>query len=299
MKVLVIGATGFTGSYVVPLLLEQGHSLRCLVRPSSDKGSLPVSAVEWVHGDLGNLRSLQRAAAGMDTLVNVASIGFGHAPNIVQAAIASGIKRAIFISTTAIFTTLNASSKTTRMAAEETICSSGLPYTILRPTMIYGSSRDRNMCRLIRYMQRWPVIPVFGSGENLQQPVYVGDVAQAIGNCLSRDRTIGKSYNIPGGDALTYNQVIDIICRLLGRKVVKMRLPALPVVATLKACERRGWSLPIKAEQILRLNEDKVFDFKEAFLDLGYCPRTFDEGIALELQEMTQGGYRPSTEQMK
>ena len=296
MKVLVTGATGFTGSYVVPLLLEQGHFLRCLVRPSSAKSALPVSSVEWVHGDLGDLQSLKRAAEGMDALVNIASIGFGHAPNILQASKASGISRAIFISTTAIFTDLKAPSKATRMAAEETIRSSGMAYTILRPTMIYGSSRDRNMCRLIRYLQKWPIIPILGSGENLQQPVYVGDLAQAIGDCLSNDRTIGKSYNISGGEALTFNQVIDTICRLLGRKVLKMRFPALPVVAALRACECLSWPLPIKAEQILRLNEDKVFDSKEAFLDFGYSPRTFGEGIALELKEMTRGDYRTSTE---
>lgn len=290
MKVLVTGATGFTGSYVVPLLLEQGHSLRRLVRPSSDKGALLVSAVEWVHGDLGDLQSLRRAAEGMDVLVNIASIGFGHVPNVVQAATASSIKRAVFISTTAIFTTLNAPSKAIRMAAEETIRNSGLAYTILRPTMIYGSSRDRNMCRLIRYLQKWPVIPVVGPGENLQQPVYVGDVAQAIADCIDNDEAIGKSYNIPGGETLSYNQVIDTVCRLLKRKVLKVHLPVRPIVSTLRICERRGWLLPIKAEQILRLNEDKVFDFKDAHQDFRYSPLTFGEGIALELQEIFHRG---------
>jgi nucleoside-diphosphate-sugar epimerase len=248
--------------------------------------------VEWVHGDLGDLPSLKRAMEGMEMLVNIASIGFGHAPNIVGAASASGIGRAVFISTTAIFTTLPASSRTVRMAAEEAIRSSGLAYTILRPTMIYGSSRDRNVCRLIRYLQRWPAIPVFGSGKNLQQPVYVGDVAQAVVDCLSSDRAVGKSYNIPGAEALSYNQVIDTICRLVRRKVVKVHLPVLPVVSALSICEGRGWPVPIKAEQILRLNEDKVFDSKEACLDFGYSPPAFGEGIGLELRQMMNGGYR-------
>jgi len=242
--------------------------------------------VEWFYGDLADVDRLEQAMTGVDILVNVASIGFGHAPNIVHAAEISGIKRAVFVNTTAIFTTLNASSKTVRLAAEEYICRSHLAYTILRPTMIYGSSRDRNMCRLIRYLQKWPVIPVFGSGNYLQQPVYVGDVAWAISHAVSTERTIGKAYNIAGAKALMYNEVIDTVCHLLRRKVRKIYLPVFPIVKVLQFLEKYGIRMPIKAEQILRLNEDKAFDFDDARCDFGYSPHSFAEGILLELREM-------------
>ena len=73
---------------------------------------------------------------------------------------------------------MNAKSKKVRLAAENTIETSGLKYTILRPTMIYGSPRDRNMWRLIRFMRYSPIVPIFGDGNYLQQPIFVGDVAQ-------------------------------------------------------------------------------------------------------------------------
>ena len=85
-----------------------------------------------------------------------------------------------------------------RVAAELAIETSSLKYTILRPTMIYGSDRDRNMWRLIRFMRYSPIVPIFGDGTSLQQPIYVDDVAQAIVGCLGSDKTIGKSYNIAG-----------------------------------------------------------------------------------------------------
>ena len=286
MKVLVTGATGFTGSYVVPLLLQQDAQVRCLVRTSSDTSVLPVNRIELAYGDLENRTSIEQALQGIDVLINIASLGFGHAPNIVNAAVAAGVQRAIFISTTAIFTTLNAASKSVRLAAEETIRKSGLAFTILRPTMIYGSSRDRNMCRLIHYLQRWPVFPIFGSGEYLQQPVYVEDVATAVVQSLAATQTIGKSYNISGALSLTFNQVIDTICELLGCNVRKVHLPPAPVVAGLAALQRLSLPLPIKAEQVLRLNEHKAFDFAEATRDFGYQPRSFAEGIRLELKEM-------------
>ena len=139
--------------------------------------------------------------------------------------------------------------------------------------MIYGSSRDRNMCRLIRYLQRWPAIPVFGRGQHLQQPVYVEDLAAALLQSLATERTVGRSYNVSGQAPLTYNEVIDTICEALGRRVSKVHLPVAPLVTALNAFERLRLRLPVKAEQILRLNEDKAFDHKEAVEDFGYHPR--------------------------
>ncbi len=286
MNILVTGATGFTGSYVVPRLLARGYQVRCLVRHSSHTALLPVDQITLVSGDLNDPDSLLDAFQGCDTLVNIASLGSGYAPHIVQAAIQAGIQRAIFISTTAIFTSLNAPSKRIRLAAEQTICQSGLSYTILRPTMIYGSARDRNMCRLINYLRRWPVIPIFGSGTYLQQPVYVADVADAVVQALASSQSIGKAYNIAGSTPLTYNQVIDTTCKLLGRNVRKIHLPIVPITATLKIIENLAIKLPLKAEQIQRLNEHKAFDFMPATEDFGYQPHSFESGLRLELKAM-------------
>src|ERR1043165_5252204 len=149
MKIFITGATGFTGSRVVPLLFQNGFEVRCLYRASSDRSALTDSNIEWALGDVADSQSLTSAMQGADVPVNIASLGFGHAESIISAAQNAGIKRTIFISTTAIFTQLNAKSKKVRVAAELAIETSGLKYTILRPTMIYGSPRDRNMWRLI------------------------------------------------------------------------------------------------------------------------------------------------------
>ena len=242
--------------------------------------------MEIAFGDLGRSETLQEALRGTDAIVNIASLGFGHAPEIVSAIRRAGIKRCLFISTTAIFTQLNAASKGVRMAAERTIVESGLDYTILRPTMIYGSSRDRNIWRLIRYLDKFPIIPIFGSGNNLQQPVYVGDVAQAITKALLTEVTHGKSYNIAGANPITYNEMIDTVSALLGRKINKIHLPVKPVTLGLSFMEKAWVKFPIKTEQVLRLNEDKNFDYSNAICDFGYKPRTFRDGVRLVLDEL-------------
>lgn len=284
MKVFVTGATGFTGSRVVPLLLQSGHQVRCLYRPTSDRSLLPQPEIEWVQGDLSDTSALTTSMLGTDALINVASLGFGHAESIISAAANAGIQRAVFISTTAIFTQLNATSKKVRLDAELAIENSGLNYTILRPTMIYGSPRDRNMWRLIRWMRYWKMIPVFGDGNSLQQPVYVEDVAQAVLNSLLNVKTPCQSYNIAGKYPLTYNEVIYTIARQMKKRVVKTHFPTQPVVSLLRGFERIHVPLPLKSEQVLRLNEDKVFSYAEAERDFDYSPLSFEDGIKLELE---------------
>jgi nucleoside-diphosphate-sugar epimerase len=289
MRVFVTGGTGFTGSRVVPLLLEKEYQVRCLHRRSSDRSILPQPEIEWVEGDLSDAQGLARAMQGMDALVNVASLGFGHADSILGAAKEAGIRRAIFISTTAIFTHLNTESKKIRLAAEQAVRSGGLQYTILRPTMIYGSPRDRNMWRLIRFIRFCPVVPVFGDGSYLQQAIYVDDVARAVVSCLSTDETIGKSYNIAGRHAIPYNEVVDTVARQLGRRVWKAHLPPEPAVSLLKLFEQLHIRFPIKAEQLLRLNENKSFSYQAAQMDFGFDPISFEEGICLELSVSRRG----------
>jgi uncharacterized protein YbjT (DUF2867 family) len=283
MKIFVTGATGFTGSRVVPLLLKNGFEVRCLHRASRKRPSFSGLNIEWALGDMSDAQSLTSAMQGTDALVNIASLGFGHADSILRAAKDAGIQRAIFISTTAIFTQLNAKSKKVRVAAELAIEMSGLQYTILRPTMIYGSPRDRNMWRLIRFMRVSPIVPVFGDGKYLQQPIYVDDVAAAVLGCLKSDVTIGKTYNIAGKHPLTYNEVIDTIARQMKKRVWTFHIPSKPVVFLLGFFEGIRIPFPIKAEQVLRLNENKDFSYAEAQRDFGFSPLAFEEGIGLEL----------------
>ncbi|WP_026079421.1 SDR family oxidoreductase [Spirulina subsalsa] len=287
-SILLTGATGFTGKFVCQKLLEQKINFDCLVRPSSNSKRLLDLGLNCAEADLNDLESLKKTLPKYKILINVASIGFGAAPTIVQACEESGIERAIFISTTAIFTHLNASSKAIRLAAEQAIKESQLNYTILRPTMIYGTPEDRNMIRLLKFLDKFPIIPIFGNGQFLQQPVHVEDVAWAIVKVIDCSQTYRKEYNISGQEPLTYNQVIEGASKALGKKPIKLHIPVALARSFIRKIQSLGVKFPITEEQILRLNENKNFDHSLAHQDFGYSPRSFVEGIHQEIQLLKQ-----------
>jgi nucleoside-diphosphate-sugar epimerase len=283
MTVAVSGANGFTGRFVCTELQRRKISFVALLRPGSDVSWMAAREIPVRCADLTDAHHLAEQLSGCCALLNVASIGFGAAPAILKACHAAGVRRAVFVSTTAIFTQLDAGSKTIRQAAEATILASGLDTTILRPTMIYGTPGDRNMIRLVQWINRWPLLPVFGNGRSLQQPVHVTDVAWAVVQALESPATINRQFNISGAEPLTYNEVVRVTAQALGRRIRRLHIPAHPVVILLDFMERLGITLPIKAEQIRRLNEDKAFSPAEAREAFGYAPIAFGEGIRKEV----------------
>ena len=150
--------------------------------------------------------------------------------------------------------------------------------------MIYGSPKDRNIIRLIKWIYRWPILPIFGDGNSMQQPVFVQDVAWSIVNVLSNEKTFYKSYNLSGKKALTYNQVINTIETLLKKKVFKIYFPYKLIFSILNILEKLNIRLSIKSEQILRLNENKAFSHEEAYKDFSYRPLSFKEGVQEEIK---------------
>lgn len=282
--ILLTGATGFLGGYVLNELVENGHEVTCLVRNSSNIDNIKKLNVKYVYGELDDQKSICEALKGKEALINIASLGFGHAPNIVNACEEMNVKRTIFVSTTGVFTKLNPSSKAIRLEAERLIKESSLDYTIIRPTMIYGTPRDRNMWRLVKYLKKLSILPILGNGTYLQQPVYVKDLAGAIVKAYGIPISIRKAYNISGAKPLTYNEVVDTTAKALGKKVLKIHIPMKLSYNLLKFYEKLTSKPILKAEQVLRLNENKDFSHEDAYKDFGYSPLSFEEGIEREVE---------------
>jgi uncharacterized protein YbjT (DUF2867 family) len=288
MRTLVTGGTGLLGGALLDLLLAEGHEVRCLVREGSSRASrLDPLPLELVRGDARDSRALSRAISGMDALVHVA--GIEHAPPVLEAARRAKVGRLVVVSSTSAHSAYEFRSGL-YLRMEELVRESGLDYTIVRPTMIYGSELDKNMHRLLRFLDRSPVLPMFGSGENLWQPVYHEDCAEGVYEALVRPAAVGQSYDLPGSEPLTYLELVRTAAGALGRKPRIVRLPLEPMRLALAAAERLRLPLPIGSEQVLRLREDKAYPYDKAKRELGYAPRTFREGIAREVARLREVG---------
>jgi nucleoside-diphosphate-sugar epimerase len=284
VTIALAGATGFTGRRVAARLAASG-AVRCLVRAGSDRSALPAG-VECVVGDLGDAASLAKWLAGCDALVYVASMGFGNVPAVVAAAETAGVRRAVFVSTTGIFTKLPAPSKAVRVAAEECVRKSRLAWTILRPTMIYGEPGDRNMERLLRRVAKpWPVV-VPGNGRSLIQPVHVDDLADAIVAASRATAAERREYDVSGREPLSLDATIDAAARAVGKRRTKIHVPLAPVAAGLALFEALRLPLPVKSEQVRRLAEDKAFAHDAASRDFAFAPRAFEDGIVEEARAL-------------
>ena len=288
MKVLLTGATGLLGGELLDRILADGHEARCLVRPQSPNLSrLDPGRVEISYGDVGEGDSLSRALSGVDVFVHVA--GIGYAPQVVDAMRKTGVERLLVVSSTSAHSAFEHRSSPKRRM-ETVVRESGLEWTIVRPTMIYGSELDHNMHKLLRFLDRSPIFPIFGNGENLWQPVHYEDLARGMLAVLENPATVNRSYDLPGARPLAYLDLVRNAAAALGKKPRVIRLPIEPVRRTLRLAEFAHLPLPIQSEQVMRLREDKAYPYEDARRDLGYAPRAFPEGIALEVARLQEIG---------
>jgi len=288
MRLLVVGGSGFLGGHVLREAARQGHQVVALARSAAAARSVEGDGADPIAGDLDDARSLDEAfsAARCDALACLASLGHGHGPGIVAAAEEAGIPRVVFVSTTAVTTTLHPPTKQIRLAAEQQIRSSGLDWTILRPTMIYGGAGDRNLSRLLRLLSRTPVLLVPGNGKCLHQPVHVADVATAVLSALQRATAIGSVYNVAGPEPLPFSELLRTCAHTVGSRTRLVRVPLTPLVTLTRGYEWLSRHPRISAEQLLRLAEDKAFGIDDAIRDLGYTPRSFADGIRDEARTL-------------
>lgn len=286
MKLLVSGGTGLLGQGLLRLLREAGeHKVRCLVRRTSPVERL--EGLELAYGDAGDAGSMSRALRGTDAFVHVA--GIGYTPQVLEAMHRAGVERLVIVSSTSVHSRFEFRSAP-RLANEALLPVSGLRWTVVRPSMIYGSELDHNMHKLLRFLDRSPVFPLFGSGENLWQPVYYEDLARAVYAALTKPGTERQTYDLPGPRPLTYLDLIRTAAGALGKRVRIIRIPAEPVRRALLLAGKLRLPLPVSSEQVLRLREDKAYPYEKAREELGYAPRAFKEGIALEVGRLREIG---------
>ena len=285
---LVTGITGLTGRFLYGEIQQsyKGKEIKYLVRETSDTSWMNKNE-NFTYGNIKDLESIINSFEGVSEVLHLAPRN--QLNNILKACSCKGIKRIYYINSAGIYSKFKKSSHVD-LQNEETLKNSDLVYTIIRPTMIYGNHQDGNIHLLVKIMNKTSVYPIIGKGEGLMQPIYAGDLAKVIVSVLNQEElTRYKEYNVAGKEPIAYQDLLKSIASAMQKKVFFIKLPYSLALVIGKI----GNKIPnkiINYEKVLRLREDKNFNYGDAAKDLDFHPKTFEEGIANEIIELRKQG---------
>lgn len=286
--ILITGATGLVGSDLMHLIDQdpniQNENVICLVRKTSQFSSLVEKGFQIRFGDVTDKNSLLEAVKDVEMVIHIVQIRY--APTLVDVINQVGIRRVVIIGTTGVFSRYQMYREEYEQAEEyiREYCTAS--YIVLRPTMIYGGDRDKNMHRMIRIINRYHCFPVFGDGSGLMQPIYYKDVSWSIYTIMNRSDIQNKFYNIAGKKPMQYREIIEISGKAIGRKIIVIKIPYSLSIFLMYLYNKVSRRPKIKLEQVRRLKEDKAFDYSEASKDFGFNPTDFQTGIRMQIQNM-------------
>jgi uncharacterized protein YbjT (DUF2867 family) len=243
---LLTGATGSIGSRLLPLLLERGEEVRCLVREPRRLGPRRVD-VQIALGDLGEMADpylVRQALRGVDTVIHLAGSIRDQPPKrieelnglatvrLLRAAERSGVQSFHFFSALDAQAAQRTRFFRAKWLAERAVLSSPLRTTVFAPSIVYDHSDP--WITLLRRFSFLPVLPVSGAGQARFQPIWSADVARCVVAALDQERKgteATRRYELAGPEMLTYDQMADLVSRIAGRPRPLVHMP-LPLVRT-------------------------------------------------------------------
>lgn len=298
--VTVFGGSGFIGRYVVRRLAADDWIVRVAVRDPESAAFLKVAGdpgqVVPLAADIADETSVARAMDGVGAVVNLVGILYERgrrtfrrmhvegAANVARAAHAAGVERLIQMSAIGADADSPAEYGRTKAAGEKAVVEAFPGATVLRPSVVFGPEDDflNRFAKMARVM---PVLPVFPTRF---QPVWVGDVAEAVSRVFADITTAGKTYELGGPQVVTFRELMQLILREIARERLLLPLP-------LGVAKVQAWFLeklpvpPLTRDQVDLLGTYNVVAPGALTLhDLGIQPMAMEAVISSYLDR-----YRP------
>ena len=318
-RVLVTGATGYTGQVLVKRLLEAGASVRAIARNSSDLTPLAGLNVEWVRGEVYDPDCIREAMAGMQYVFHVAAafrearssrqdywnVHVGSTELLCAEAIKQpDFQRFVHVSTVGVHghiaappgdentpfgpgddyqeTKAEAETELVAFAAEH-----ALPYSIIRPCAIYGPGEKR-LLKLFR-MATKPCFPILGTGKCWYHLVHVEDLVGAMMLAAVKEKALGQAFIAGADQAIQLEEMAKIIARTYNNRLKVLRLPITPFFILGDLCELlcKPFKIepPIYRRRVAFYSKDRNFTTRKMQQVLGYQPVYDNETGIVETAE--------------
>jgi NADH dehydrogenase len=291
--ILVTGGTGAMGSVLVQMLAKRNERVRVVCMPHDPYVSrVKDYAADIRYADVSRKQECAGVCDGVSTVLHLAAIILSKdesafrkintegTRNIVDEAKRAKIRHFVYVSSASVTYPRPTPYSLSKRAAEEIVKTSGLSYTILRPTLVYGESGGQEFDIYLDYLKKFPIVPFIGNGAALKRPMYVEDVNAGILAVCGNEKSYGKMYNLSGGEAISMIDFTRQCLKLLGRAhkpVIKLPVwfcRALALLMKLVVADP-----PLTWQMIAGIIQDANLDPEEAIRDLGYAPEKVSEQL--------------------
>ena len=286
--ILVTGGSGFIGRRVVARLADGGNGVRVLAR-GQRPADLP-EGVEAVNADVLSGEGLAEAMSGVEKVVHTVAVireSGGQTfegvirrgtERVADAAKLAGVGKLIHLSAIGAQDDPTYPYLYAKWWAERAVASSGVRYTILRPSIVFGEGDEfmNALAGLVRYN---PIVPVAGNGKARFQPIWVEDLVTCIVACLDEDAHDGETLELGGPEQLTYDEMVDIVKQTLGKSRLKAHVPLALMRPLAQVME---WVLPkppVTPEQLKMLALDNTTATDSVMRSFGIQPRRLADSL--------------------
>ena len=290
MVVMVTGATGFLGRRVVHELLERGYQVRCLVHTPGRERIFDHRAVEVQYGSVGDPASLSNAFYDVEAVVHLVGmirrrrrdtfeeVHRAGTANVLAAARDAGARHFLHVSVIGAANDQSFPYLYTKWLGEQEVINSGIPYTIFRPSMLFGEG-DEFLNAMAGLVRLFPLVPVIGSGKNRLHPLAVEDLARCIAITLGREDLKGQTVDLGGPRRLSYNEVVAAVSTAMGKRRLRFHLPVWFMYAAAAVSQRLLPRAPITTDQLKMLGIRSVAEMGEVERVFGFTPRPMEGNI--------------------
>jgi NADH dehydrogenase len=284
--ILITGASGAMGSVLVKKLHEKGENIRACVMPGDPLVRRIETACEDIrYADIADAASMTGICKGVTTVFHLAAIILSKdensfervnvqgTRNILEEAKREGVRHFIYISSASVVYPHPTPYSLSKRKAEEIVVNSGIPYTIIRPTLVYGKSGGLEFDKYLAYLQRFPIVPFIGKGNSLKRPVFVEDIISGLVAVQGQQNAYGKIYNFSGAESISMLDFSRLCLILLGcqnKPIVRLPIPLCMAIARIMGYLMKD--PPLKWQVIAGITQDADLDPSLAIAEIGYNP---------------------------
>ena len=236
--VLITGADGYVGTNLVDTLRVKHGNLKIL-RLIRRKGIILESDNEkTITGDIVEFKSIINAFKNVTAVIHLAAkispeviedfdqVNHQGTRNVILAMKEHGVQKIVYLSSYDVTSDTKTMYGRSKLMAEKEIISSGLDYVILRPTVIYGGKKDPSLSKIVKYIKKFPVVPVIGNGRQMLQPIFISDLVKIAITSLDKRHT-KLIVDIAGPDRASISELFMIIANTLKRRIFIVHIPYL------------------------------------------------------------------------